>query len=229
MKTVIITGASGSLGKASVEKFLAEGYKVIATVTPGRTLGFQVKGNVETYDADHTDEKSVTDVISRIISKHETVDAALLLVGGYAPGGIKETDGRVLKKMFTLNFDTAYFVARPLFEQMMQQSGGGRIVFVGSRPALKPKDANKSLGYALAKSLVFRLAEALNDAGSSKNVVASVVVPSTIGTPVNRQAMPDADFTTWVKPEEIADAMAHLCSSDSNAWREPVLKIYGRS
>jgi len=229
MKTVIITGASGSLGKASVEKFLAEGYKVIATVTPGRTLGFQVKGNVETYDADLTDEKSVTDVISRIISKHETVDAALLLVGGYAPGGIKETDGRVLKKMFTLNFDTAYFVARPLFEQMMQQSGGGRIVFVGSRPALKPKDANKSLGYALAKSLVFRLAEALNDAGSSKNVVASVVVPSTIDTPVNRQAMPDADFTTWVKPEEIADAMAHLCSSDSNAWREPVLKIYGRS
>lgn len=229
MKTVIITGASGNLGKASVEKFLAEGYKVIATVTPGRTLGFEVRGNVETYDADLTDEKSVTDVISRIIAKHETVDAALLLVGGYAPGGIKETDGRVLKKMFTLNFDTAYFVARPLFEQMMQQSGGGRIVFVGSRPALKPKDANKSLGYALAKSLVFRLAEALNDAGSSKNVVASVVVPSTIDTPVNRQAMPDADFTTWVKPEEIADAMAHLCSSDSNAWREPVLKIYGRS
>lgn len=229
MKTVIITGASGNLGKASVEKFLAEGYKVITTVTPGKTLGFEVKGHVETYDADLTDENSVTDVISRIIAKHKTIDAALLLVGGYAQGGIKETDGTVLKKMFTLNFDTAYFVARPLFEQMMQQSGGGRIVFIGSRPALKPKDANKSLGYALAKSLVFKLAEALNAAGSSKNVVASVVVPSTIDTPVNRHAMPDADFTTWVKPEEIADAMAHLCSSDSNAWREPVLKIYGRS
>lgn len=229
MKTVIITGASGNLGKASVEKFLAEGYRVIATVTPGKTLGFEVKGNIETYDADLTDENSVTEVIAKIITKYKTIDAALLLVGGYAPGGIKETDGTVLKKMFTLNFDTAYFVARPLFGQMMQQSSGGRIVFVGSRPALRPKDANKSLGYALAKSLIFKLAEALNAAGSSKNVVASVVVPSTIDTPVNRQAMPDADFTTWVKPEEIADAMAHLCSSDSNAWREPVLKIYGRS
>lgn len=229
MKTVIITGASGNLGKASVEKFLAEGYKVIATVAPGKTLGFEVKGDVETYDADLTDEKAVTIVISQIISKHKTIDAALLLVGGYAPGGIKETDGTLLKKMFTLNFDTAYFVARPLFEQMTQQSGGGRIVFVGSRPALRPKEGNKSLGYALAKSLIFKLAEVLNAAGASNNVTASVIVPSTIDTPVNRQAMPKADFDAWVKPEEIADAMAHLCSTESKAWRETVLKIYGRS
>ncbi len=229
MKTVIITGASGNLGKASVEKFLAEGYKVIATVTPGKTLGFEVSGDVETYDADLTDETSVSAVMAEIISKHNAIDAALLLVGGYAPGGLRETDGTVLKKMFTLNFDTAYFVARPLFEQMMKQTGGGRIVFIGSRPALRPKEANKSLGYALAKSLVFKLADALNAAGSANNVTASVVVPSTIDTPVNRQAMPNADFSAWVKPEEIADAMARICSGESKAWRETVLKIYGRS
>lgn len=229
MRTVIITGASGNLGKASVEKFIKEGYKVIATVTPGKTLGFEVKGDVETYDADLTDEKSVEAVIFQIIAKHKAIDAALLLVGGYASGGIKETDGAVLKKMFTLNFDTAYFVARPVFQQMLQQSNGGRIIFVGSRPALKPKEANKSLGYALSKSLIFKLADFINAAGSTGNVTASVVVPSTIDTAVNRQAMPNADFTTWVKPEEIADAMAHLCSAESNAWRETVLKIYGRS
>jgi len=229
MKTVIITGASGNLGKASVEKFIEEGYKVIATVTPGKTLGFEVKGDVETHDADLTDEKSVEEVIAQIISTHKKIDAALLLVGGYAPGGIKETDGAVLKKMFTLNFDTAYFVARPVYQQMLQQATGGRIVFVGSRPALRAKDAHKALGYALSKSLIFKLADALNAAGSSSNVTASVVVPSTIDTPANRQAMPTADFTAWVKPEEIADAMAHLCSTESDAWRETVLKIYGRS
>ena len=229
MKTVIITGASGNLGKASVEKFIGEGYKVIATVTPGKTLGFEVKGEVETYEADLADEKSVEGVISQIISKHKTIDAALLLVGGYASGGIKETDGAVLKKMFTLNFDTAYFVVRPLFQQMLQQTNGGRLVFVGSRPALLAKDANKSLGYALSKSLIFKLADALNAAGSSSNVTASVVVPSTIDTPANRQAMPKADFDAWVKPEEIANAMAYLCSTEGNAWRETVLRIYGRS
>lgn len=229
MKTVIITGASGNLGKATVEKFIEQGYKVIATVTPGKTLGFQIKGDVETYDADLTDEKSVEAMIAQIIFKHKTIHAALLLVGGYAPGGIKETDGASIKKMFTLNFETAYYVARPVFQHMLQQAHGGRIVLVGARPALRAKDANKSLGYALSKSLVLKLAEVLNAAGSANNVTASVVIPSTIDTPVNRQAMPNADFTAWVKPEEIADAMAHICSSESNAWRETILKIYGGS
>ncbi len=229
MKTVIITGASGNLGKASVEKFLQIGYNVIATVTPGKSLGFEVTGSIETVEADLTDEGSVEQVIADIIKKYKTIDATLLLVGGYASGGIKETNSMALKKMFTLNFDTAYFVARPLFQHMLGQANGGRIIFVGSRPALVAKDANRSLGYALSKSLLFKLADALNEAGSSHNVTASVIVPSTIDTPANREAMPKSDFTTWVKPEEIADAMAHLCSAETNAWRESVVKIYGRS
>ena len=229
MKTVIITGAAGNLGKACVERFLADGYKVIATVTPGRNLGYEVKGDVETYDADLSDEKAVDQVISKIIAKHQTIDAALLLVGGYASGGINETDESTLKKMFSLNFDTAYFVVRPVFQQMMKQPSGGRIILVGARPALKPKDGKKSFAYALSKSLIFKLAEFLNAVGSEKNVNACVVVPSTIDTAPNRQAMPNADFTAWVKAEDIAATMAHVCSQESNAWRETVVKIYNRS
>ena len=229
MKTVLITGAAGNLGKACVEKFLAEGYKVIATVTPGKTLGYEVKGDIETYDADLSSEATVETVISQVIARHKNIDAALLLVGGYASGGIAETNGDTLKKMFTLNFDTTYFVARPLFQQMLKQSTGGRLVFVGARPALRAKDANKSLGYALSKSLIFKLAEVLNAASSDKNVTASVVVPSTIDTPVNRQAMPNADFSSWVKAEDIASAMATLCATNNNTWRETVIKIYNRA
>jgi len=229
MKTVIITGASGNLGRACVEKFLQAGYKVVATVTPGKTLGFEVTGSVETFAADLTDEEAVEKVMADIIKKYKTIDASLLLVGGYASGGLKDTNGTVLKKMFTLNFDSAYYVVRPLFQHMLGQVNGGRIIFVGSRPALVPKDANRSLGYALSKSLLFKLADSLNEAGSASNVTASVVVPSTIDTPANREAMPKSDFTTWVKPEEIADAMVHLCSLESNAWRETVVKLYGRS
>jgi NAD(P)-dependent dehydrogenase (short-subunit alcohol dehydrogenase family) len=119
MKTVLITGAAGNLGKACVEKFLAEGYNVIATVTPGKDLGYKVDGPIETYDADLSDEKAVDQVVSKIIAKHQNIDAALLLVGGYASGGINDTDGSVLKKMLTLNFDTTYFVARPVFQQLL--------------------------------------------------------------------------------------------------------------
>jgi NAD(P)-dependent dehydrogenase (short-subunit alcohol dehydrogenase family) len=229
MKSVIITGASGNLGKACVDKFIQAGYNVIATVSPGKALGFEVTGSLETFEADLTDEVSAEKVIADIIKKYKTIDATLLLVGGYASGGIKETNGAVLKKMFTLNFDTAYFAARPIFQHMLTQPNGGRIIFVGSRPALVAKDANRSLGYALSKSLLFKLADSLNEAGSASNVTAAVVVPSTIDTPTNREAMPKSDFTAWVKSEEIADAMVHLCSAETKTWRETVVKIYGRS
>ena len=226
-KNVLITGASGNLGKASVEKFLKEGYNVIATVSPGKSLRYG--DNVKTYEVDLTNESAVASVIEQIIGDYSTLDAALLLVGGFAIGSIEKTDGALIKKMFALNFETAYYVARPVFQQMLKQSDGGRIVLVGSRPALNPKDGKNTVAYSLSKSLIFRLAEILNAEGASKNVTSSVIVPSIIDTPENRSAMPDSDFSKWVKPEDIADTMHYVCSPSGQALRETVLKVYNKS
>ena len=228
-KIVIITGASGNLGKASVEKFIQDGFKVIATVSPGKTLGFDVTGDLEVVEADLTDEKNVEDAITQIVNKYQQIDVALLLVGAFAAGGIKEADGAVLRKMYTLNFETAYFAARPIFLQMQKQSIGGRIVLIGARPSLIPSDAKNLLAYALAKSLLFKLADFLNAEGALKNILTSVVVPSTIDTAINRNAMPSANFSDWVKPEEVAEVMSFLISEAGSKLRDTVVKIYGNS
>jgi NAD(P)-dependent dehydrogenase (short-subunit alcohol dehydrogenase family) len=227
-KNILITGASGNLGKAAVEKFVAEGHFVIATVSPGKTLGFKTGKNVVTYEADLSNESSVQDVIEHIIADHEKIDAAILTVGGFAAGKINSTDGTMIQKMMTLNFNTAYFVSRPVFNHMIEQ-GRGRIIFIGSRPALVAKDGKNTLAYALSKSMVFKLAELLNAEAAGKNVVSSVIVPSTIDTPQNREAMASSDFSTWVKPEEIAEAMNFLISEKGKALRNPIFKMYSNS
>lgn len=226
-KNVLITGASGNLGKATVQRFVADGYQVIAILLPGDKLRYDTGGEVKIYEADLSNEKEVYDTVAKIINEHKIIDAALLLAGGYVYGGISETDENVLRKMFALNFATAFYVVRPVFQQMMNQPNGGRLVFVGAKPTLNPEEGKNSLAYALSKSLLFRLADYLNAEGSSKNVCASVVAPSIIDTAVNRKDMPDADFSKWVKPEQIADAMAFLCSDKGSPLRETVLKIYG--
>jgi NAD(P)-dependent dehydrogenase (short-subunit alcohol dehydrogenase family) len=228
-KNVLITGAAGNLGKACVEKFLSEGYKVVAFVTPGKSLGYKVSGDVETFGVDLTNEEQVNNVIDQVISKNKTIDAALLLVGGFAGGDVHATDSAALKKMYTLNFETAYHVARPVFLQMEKQESGGRIILVGARPALIASAGKNLLAYGLSKSLLFKLAEYLNEEGSAKNIVTSVIVPSTIDTPVNRKEMPKADFSKWVKPEEIAETTAFIVSSASSVLREPIFKVYGKS
>lgn len=226
-RNVIITGATGGLGKSTVEKFLTEGYHVITLVSPGKKNTIETKDNVEVYEADLTREKDVADVIRHIIDKHTTIDAALLLVGGFAMGNIADTDGVKIKEMMSVNFETTYYTARPIFLHMLNQEHGGRLVFIGSKPGLHAADGKSAIAYALSKSLIFKLAEQLNVEGKSKNVVSSVIVPSTIDTPANRRDMPKADFSTWVKPAEIAEAMAFLISEKGNVLRDPVLKVYG--
>lgn len=224
-KNILVTGASGNLGKAVVEKFLNDGYQVLAMTTPGKGLGYEVTGAITTYDADLTDEKSVNETLEKIIGVQKTIDAAILTVGGFALGTIQTTDAATLQKMIALNFNTAYFVARVVFNQMMAQ-GAGRIIFIGARPALVAAEGKNMMAYALSKSLVFKLSELLNAEAAGKNVATAVIVPGTIDTPANRQANPKADFTNWVSGEEIAANIQFIISDAARALREPILKLY---
>src|ERR1044071_5338983 len=154
MKTVLITGAAGNLGKATVDKFLSEGYKVIATTSADNKSGTMPK-DVEAHAVDLTDEDAVEEMIQKILTRHKTIDAALFLAGGYAHGGITDTDFARLDRMIALNFQTAFFAAQRIYQQMITQKEGGRLIFIGARPGLDPKAATSSLAYGLSKSLIF--------------------------------------------------------------------------
>ncbi|CAN5835110.1 3-oxoacyl-ACP reductase FabG [soil metagenome] len=229
MKTIIITGANGNLGTATVKKFLDEGYKVVATDAKDDHLGFAFGNeNFEFHTINLTNENETAVFVNEVIAKHGKVDGALMLVGGFAMGKVTGTTGADIQKQFSLNFETAYFIARPLVEQM-QQNGYGRLVFIGARPAINPAQGKDLVAYALTKSLLFKLAEFINEENKGTNVVASVVVPSTIDTAINRKSMPDADPANWVKPEEIAEVLEFICSEKGSVLREPVYKLYNNA
>ena len=226
-KTILITGANGNLGTAVVKKFLDENYKVIAVDHSGSHLGFASSHpQFELHAVNLSSEAESGTFVKEAISLYKKIDGALLLVGGFAMGDIAATDGEALKKMFSLNFETAYYLARPLFQHMME-NGYGRIVLVGARPALQPEAGKNMIAYALSKSLLIKLADLLNETAKGKNVVVSVIAPSTIDTPVNRESMPKADFSKWVEPEQIAAVLEFICSDKGDPLRGPLYKIYG--
>jgi len=227
-KTIIVTGASGNLGQATVRKFAADGYRVIAIVSAGKQLNYPVEGDVTTHALDVTNEANVALFTREVLSPYPAIDAAILLVGGFTAGRISDTDGAMLKKMFALNFESAFYLSTNIFQKMIGQPGGGRIVLVGSRTALEPARAKTSFAYSLSKSVLFNLAGYQNAEGNAKNVVTSVVVPGTIDTPDNRKFDPNANFADWVKPEEIAEAISFLCDERSKSLKDPILKMYGK-
>jgi len=227
-KAAIITGASGNMGQAVVQKFVAEGYQVIGTVTQQDVALSRFGAAVEQVVVDLSDEPAAAAFVEKAIARYGRIDAAVLTVGGFAKGGIADTTTAEIAKQYTLNFETAYNVARPCFVQMMKQ-GAGRIFLVGSRPGLNARDGKGMVAYGLAKSLIFRLAELMNAEAKGSNVVTSVVVPSTIDTPQNRSAIPDASFDTWVKPEAIAELIHFHCTDAAATLREPVIKVYNNA
>ncbi len=223
MKQALVTGAGGNLGRAVVDEFLKAGYEVTGTLTARETdPGLE---HFEGIEVDLLDEEKTILQIDDILKKKGRIDAAVLTVGGFAMGSIKDTSGSDLLRQLNLNVLTAYHVVRPVFAQMIEQ-GGGRIFLIGSRPGSGMEHSKGLIAYGMAKSLLFRLAELLNAEGKGHNVVTCVVVPSTIDTPQNRAAMPKADTSTWVKPETIAKMIVLYCSDAAAALREPVLKFY---
>src|SRR5262245_37615898 len=120
MKTVIVTGASGNLGQAVVNKFLAENYKVIGTVIPNDPVPMEINDSkFEKIVVDLMSVEAAQKFVEEVILNHGTVDAAVLTVGGFAMGKITETKTADISKQIRLNFEAAYNSAQPIFTQMM--------------------------------------------------------------------------------------------------------------
>lgn len=211
MKTAIISGTSGNLGQAVVKKYLAENF----AVEGAGSLSIDSQ-HCHTVAVNLADEIAAGEWIQSVISKHETIDVAVLTVGGFEMNDIAHTTSSSIAKQVQLNFETAYNVAKPAFVQMLKQ-GSGRIFLVGSKAGLNMKNSKGMVAYGLSKSLLFRLAELMNDEATGTTVKTLVIVPSTIDTPQNRAAMPDADFSKWQTPEFIANTIFALSSADINS------------
>ncbi len=229
MQTVIITGVSGNLGQAVAKKFLDKDFKVIGTVIPNDPVRLTIShSNFETAAVDLMNEDDSEKFVQGVVEKNKTIDVAVLTVGGFAMGSIAETKMVDILKQHKLNFQTTYHVARPVFVQMMKQNNG-RIFLTGARTGIDMKFSKGTIAYGLSKSLIFRLAELMNEEAKGRNVVTSVIAPSIIDTPQNRQSMPKANPSDWVKAEDIADIIYFYSTSEAAVLRETVLKVYNNA
>ncbi len=223
-KTILVSGASGNLGRAVVRKLSTSGYHVLALDVTRAADEFLNNENIAPAQLNLRDEEEVQSYIGSV--KH--VHGAVLTVGGFAMGDLLNTTGTQLRDMFRLNFQTAYFMVKPLLVNF-EKHGSGQFVFIGARPALDPHAGMNMVAYALSKSLLFTLSDMINAYGKGKRIHSTVIVPSTLDTHDNRAAMPKEDFSKWVTPEAIADTMAFLFSPSGSQARESVIKIYNES
>jgi NAD(P)-dependent dehydrogenase (short-subunit alcohol dehydrogenase family) len=221
-RNIIVTGAAGGLGRAVVDKFKREGYHVIALLRPDHDE--PVEEADDNYEVDVTDETSVLEFVREFQMQYNDLDAMAMLVGGFSMGDMEVTSQKDIQSMFHLNFFSAYHMVRG-FLPIMKKQQKGTLLFVGARPAVELDSAMGTIAYSLSKKLVLTLAEILAQEVKETQIRSHVFVPSIIDTEANREAMPEADFSQWVSPKEIAEAMHYAVNNP--ALRNMTFKLYG--
>jgi NAD(P)-dependent dehydrogenase (short-subunit alcohol dehydrogenase family) len=232
-KVMIITGASGNLGRAVAARVQALGAKTVlversperlkaAYATLADPAQHWLAGGV-----DLTDPKAVAAMVAEAHRRFGRIDGLVNTVGGYRGGKpVHETDLAEWDFMYDINVRTALHACRAVIPYMLEAQRG-RIVNVASRNAFA--GSPNYAAYSAAKTAVLRLTESLAGELKTRGINVNCIVPGTIDTPQNRADMPKADFSTWVPPEDLAHVVAFLLSDEARSVTGAAVPVYGRS
>ncbi len=222
----VITGASGALGSAAVERFREAGATVCAVdvVAPEEDDALlDPDERTHFYEADLTDEDAVEALFDRVVDDHGGVDHLLNVAGTWRGGDdVSETDLEEFEFLLDVNLKTAFLASKHALSHLREREGS--IVSVSARSSLEGGEGDGP--YRITKAGIRLLTETL--AAENEGLVrANAVMPSVIDTPMNREMMPDADHDSWVDPADIASVMAFLCSDAASVTSGAAVPVYG--
>ena len=228
MHAVLVAGGTGALGGAVLRELLAAGHPVTATwvVERERDRVLEELGDAPGLSLVQADLMD-TDAVEMAVASVDGLGAVVNLVGGFASGPrVHETDPDDWEKLLRLNLRPGFLLARAAMPRLIER-GGGAYVGVSARPALRPFAG--AAAYVTSKAAVLAFVQALDADYRADGVRANAVLPSVIDTPANRAAEPDADFSNWVQPLEIAKVIRFLVSDDSAVMGGAAVPVYGRA
>jgi NAD(P)-dependent dehydrogenase (short-subunit alcohol dehydrogenase family) len=215
---VLITGASGGLGKAVTRTFLEAGWEVIGV---SRSLERADFGDAPRFRALAVG----VDQLEAALAGWETLDAVVHLVGGWAGGQpVSAAPADELSRMLEINLLPAWQTLRATLGKL-RRNGGGAFIGVGSRAAVEA--APQAAAYGAAKAGLVALLRAAAAEEAAHHIRINCVLPGTLDTPANRAAMPGADFSRWVPVERVASLILWLASEPGASTTGAAIPIYG--
>lgn len=228
-RNIVVTGGSGALGAAMLDALLRLGawchvpHRTAQSVERSALRGHP-RASLDVV-GDLSDEAAVT----RYYDGLEDLWASIHIAGAYAGAPIARSDKSVLMNQLESNLVSAYVCSRAAVASMRKRKQGGRIVNVAARQALEPRLGAGSVAYTIAKAGVAALTTALGAELAGEDILVNAVAPSIMDTPANRKAMPDADFASWPKVEEVAATILFLASPENVVTRGAVVPVYGKA
>jgi NAD(P)-dependent dehydrogenase (short-subunit alcohol dehydrogenase family) len=221
---VLVAGGTGALGAAVVADLLDAGHAVTSTwIVPGERERIEEREGLTLVQANLTDPDSAAAAVGSV----EELAAVVNLVGGFSAGPkVHETDPADFERQMRLNLTPAFLLAHAAMPRLVER-GDGAFVCISTRAAVRPFAG--AAGYVTSKAAVLAFVKALDADYRDAGVRCNAVLPSVIDTPANRESMPDADWSKWVAPAEIARVIRFLVSEESKPISGAGVPVYGRA
>jgi len=224
---IVVTGGAGALGTAVVAALVeAGGICHVPCFDEAEAQHFRLRGHKQvilTVAGNLADEAAV----GRAYQGTAPLWASIHIAGGFAAGPLAQTDVATLRRQIDMNLVSAMLCCRAAVTAMTGK--GGRIVNVAARAALEWRSGAGMVAYTASKTAVAALTASLAEEVAKDGILVNAVAPSIMDTPVNRQAMPNADYALWPKVEEVAATIVFLASSDNRVTRGAIVPVYGKS
>jgi NAD(P)-dependent dehydrogenase (short-subunit alcohol dehydrogenase family) len=182
-------------------------------------------GNLESAQVDLIQAPDVERLVGGVLAKWQRIDYLVAVAGGFAAGKSFESDDNTWDHMLNLNLRSLILCLRFCVPVMIRQNFG-RIVTVSSGSILRGGGAGIA-AYAVSKGAVRQLSEILADELKAYDIHVHCILPGTMDTEANRLAMPKADFSQWVKTEEVAHLVHFLLSDNARSVRSVVVPVLG--
>ena len=218
-RVAIVSGGTGALGQSVSLRLLSAGatvcvpYVVPAEADALRARAGAADARLQCMHVDVTDDAAFTALVGRIVAAHGRVDALVNGVGGFAGGDLASTALDEWDRMINLNLRSAVVGCKGVLPAMTA-AGFGRIVNIASRAVVPPMGG--FVAYTVSKAAIITLTQALaREVG--RGITVNAVLPSTMDTPANRKAMPDADRSGWVSTDAVAEVIAYLLSDGAGS------------
>ncbi|HVN33195.1 MAG TPA: SDR family NAD(P)-dependent oxidoreductase [Thermoanaerobaculaceae bacterium] len=232
-RVALVTGAGGNLGRAVAPALRAAGAKTVLVDRDGKALQAafpELRDNPDhllSGDVDLMAPSDLEAIVAQALKRFGRIDILVNTVGGFRAGqSLVETPLETWDLMLDLNLRTTLIAARAIIPTMLAQ-GYGKIITVAARAAVTGP-ANMA-AYAASKAAVLRLTESLAAEVKHAGINVNCVLPGTLDTPQNRRERPDAEFSKWVKVEDVTAVILFLASDAARAIHGAAVPAYGLS
>jgi len=236
MKTALVTGGSGEIGKAICLRLASDGHHVIVhshhNIEQAKNIVIEINqagGSAEFISFDITDYQQTLDKIEQILAR-QTIQIVIHNAGIHDDVPMAGMKQEQWSKVLDVNLNGFFNITQPLLLAMMKPRWG-RIIAIGSVAGVMGNRGQAN--YAAAKSGLHGACKSLSHEVASRGITVNVVAPGIIDTKMTKDVFPDALIKQTVpmkragKPEEVAAFVSFLASDEASYISGQVLSING--